>query len=98
MSLSQTSRASCTPGTCRARLEITNRSGWLTRQYRLIFHPDHLRLAYLKGRVQYTLRFDEQSQNVCCSCPAFEADGSCKHKDSLLALLEGLARRLGRAS
>jgi hypothetical protein len=83
-------------GTFRARLEITNRSGWVTREYRLVLLPDRVRVAYAAARTYYDVRFDPQGREVVCSCPAFEADGHCKHRDAVLALLEGLAQRLGR--
>ena len=84
-------------GAFRARLEITNRSGWVTREYRLTLPPGCVRVAYAVGRVSYDVRLDPERGEVVCSCPAFEADGHCKHRDALLALLEGLAQRLGRA-
>jgi hypothetical protein len=82
--------------TFRARLEITNRSGHLTREYRLLLPPGRVRVAYAVGRVHYDVRFDPDTGGVVCACPAFEGEGQCKHRDALLALLEGLARRLGR--
>jgi hypothetical protein len=82
-------------GTFRAGLEITNRSGWLTRSYRLLLLPGRVRVVYADGRFGYDVRFDAASGGVTCSCPAFEADGSCKHRDAVLALMEGLAQRLG---
>jgi hypothetical protein len=85
-----------TAGTFRARLEITNRSGWVTREYRLLLRPDRLRVVYATGRIGYDVRFDGERGEVVCSCPAFEADSSCKHRDAVLALLEGLAERLGK--
>jgi uncharacterized Zn finger protein len=75
-------------------LEITNRSGWMTREYRLLLRPGCVRVAYAVGRVYYDLRFDEERASVVCTCPAFEADGHCKHRDAVLALLEGLLQRL----
>jgi hypothetical protein len=83
-------------GTFQASLEITNRSGWLTREYRLLLLPDRVRVAYAVGRVSYDVCFDPAGGDVVCTCPAFEADGSCKHRDAVLALVEGLAQRLGR--
>jgi hypothetical protein len=85
-----------TAGTFRARLEITNRSGWLTREYRLLLPHGRVRVAYAVGRVHYDVGFDEQRGEVVCTCPAFEADGHCKHRDAVLSLLEGLLQRLGR--
>jgi uncharacterized Zn finger protein len=76
-------------------LEITNRSGWLTRAYRLLLLPDRVRVAYADGRFAYDLRFDAGAGGATCTCPAFEADGACKHLDAVLALLGGLAERLG---
>jgi hypothetical protein len=87
-----------TAGTFRTRLEITNRSGWLTREYRLVLRPDGVRVAYAVGRVHYDIRFDAEQGAVVCTCPAFEADGHCKHRDAVLALLDGLAQRLGRGN
>src|SRR5262245_17076596 len=84
-------------GTFRTRLEITNRSGWVTREYRLLLQPGRLRIEYASGRIGYNLHFDPEAGDIVCTCPAFEADGECKHKDAALALLEGLAKRLGRA-
>jgi hypothetical protein len=84
------------PGTFRARLEITNRSGHLTREYRLLLRPGGVRVAYAVGRVWYDVGFDAERGEVVCTCPAFEADGHCKHRDAVLALLDGLAHRLGR--
>jgi hypothetical protein len=84
-------------GAFRARLEITNRSGWVTREYRLSLAPGCVRVAYADGRVRYEVGLDPARGEAVCSCPAFEADGHCKHRDALLALLEGLAQRLGRA-
>jgi hypothetical protein len=81
-------------GTFRAGLEITNRSGWLTRAYRLILLPDRVRVAYADGRTSYDVRFDEAAGGVTCTCPAFEADGGCKHRDAVLALKDALTRRL----
>jgi hypothetical protein len=89
-------RRRATAGTFRARLEITNRSGWVTREYRLLLRPDRVRVAYADGRIGYDVRFDQEAGEVVCTCPAFEADGRCKHRDAVLALLEGLALRLGR--
>ncbi len=83
------------PATFRARLEITNRSGRVTREYRLLLRPGGVRVAYAVGRVWYDVAFDEERGEVVCTCPAFEADGHCKHRDAVLALLEGLAQRLG---
>ena len=83
-------------GTFRTRLEITNRSGHLTREYRLLLRPGGVRVAYAVGRVWYDVGFDEERGEAVCNCPAFEADGHCKHRDAVLALLEGLAERLGR--
>jgi hypothetical protein len=84
-------------GTFRTRLEITNRSGWVTREYRLLLLPaGGVRIAYAAGRVSYDLHFDPQHGDAACTCPAFDADGHCKHLDAVLALLEGLAQRLGR--
>jgi hypothetical protein len=85
-------------GTFRARLEITNRSGWVTREYRLFLRPGYVRLVYANGKVSYILRFDDESGVVACNCPGFEAEGSCKHRDAVVALFEGLAQRLGGAS
>jgi uncharacterized Zn finger protein len=79
----------------RARLEITNRSGWVTREYRLLLEPGCVRLAYVAGQVSYDVRRDEETGNVVCDCPAFEKEGSCKHCDAVLALLEELTQRLG---
>jgi hypothetical protein len=87
-----------TPGTCRAGLEITSRSGWVTRAYRLLLLPDRVRVAYADGRFSYDLRFDAGREGVTCTCPAFAADGDCKHLGSVLALLRGLADRLGPAA
>jgi hypothetical protein len=84
-------------GAFRARLEITNRSGWVTREYRLSLAPGCVRVAYADGRVGYEVRLDAGRGEAVCNCPAFEAEGHCKHRDALLALLEGLAQRLGRA-
>ena len=84
-------------GAFRARLEITNRSGWVTREYRLSLTPGCVRVAYADGRVRYEVGLDPARGEAVCSCPAFESDGHCKHRDALLALLEGLAQRLGRA-
>jgi hypothetical protein len=86
-----------TAGTFRARLEITNRSGWVTREYRLVFLPGCVRVAYTVGRTSYDLAFDPERGDAVCTCPAFEADGDCKHRDAVVALLEGLAGRLGRS-
>jgi hypothetical protein len=85
-------------GTFRAGLEITSRSGWVTRQYRLLLLQDRVRVAYANGRIAYDVRFDDDAGSVTCTCPAFEADGNCKHRDAVLALLDGLVRRLGRAT
>lgn len=86
-----------TRATFKAGLEITSRSGWVTRDYRLRFEPGQVRVAYANGRVSYTVRFDEGRGEAVCSCPAFEAEGHCKHRDALAALLEGLVERLGGA-
>src|SRR3954463_9250122 len=83
-------------GTFRALLEITNRSGWVTRDYRLVLRPDGVRITYADGHVWYDVRHDPQRDQVVCTCPGFEADGFCKHRDALLALLDALAERLGR--
>jgi hypothetical protein len=83
-----------TPGTCRVGLEITNRSGWLTRAYKLSLLPGRVRVAYADGRTSYDLRFDDETGGPTCTCPAFEADGGCKHLDAVVALMEGLTRRL----
>jgi hypothetical protein len=85
-------------GTFRAGLEITNRSGWLTRAYRLLLLPDRVRIAYADGRTSYDVRFDEAVGGVTCTCPAFEADGDCKHRDAVLAPKDGLTQRLDHAS
>src|SRR5204862_6960062 len=82
-------------GTFRTRLEITNRSGWLTREYRLLLLPDRIRIAYAVGRIYYDISVADHGE-VVCTCPAFEADRHCKHRDAVLALLESLARRLGQ--
>ena len=84
-----------TAATFRATLEITNRSGWVTRRYRLLLLPGRVRVAYAVGRLFYDISRDDNGE-VVCDCPAFEADGHCKHRDTLLALLDGLAQRLGR--
>jgi hypothetical protein len=85
-------------GTFRTGLEITNRSGWLTRSYRLLLLPDCVRIAYADGRTTYDVRHDEECGGVTCTCPAFAADGDCKHRDTILALMDGLMRRLDRGS
>jgi hypothetical protein len=85
-----------TPGSFRAGMEITSRSGSITRAYRLLLLPGCVRIAYARGRVYYDLRCDEAG-TVTCTCPAFEEDGHCKHRDAVLALVEGLTRRLGPA-
>jgi hypothetical protein len=90
--------ARATAGTFRAGLEITSRSGSVTRSYRLLLPPGRVRVAYTDGRAGYDVRFDAEIGDVTCTCPAFEADGNCKHRDAVLALLEGLAQRLGRGA
>jgi hypothetical protein len=85
-------------GTFRTLLEITNRSGWVTREYRLLLRPAGIRVAYANGRMSYDLHFDEERGEVVCSCPAFEAQGDCKHRDAVVALFDGLAQRLGRSA
>ena len=81
-------------GTFRAGLEITSRSGWVTRAYRVLLLPGRVRVVYADGRIGYDVRFDEESGGVTCICPAFDADGGCKHRDAVLALMEGLRQRL----
>jgi uncharacterized Zn finger protein len=83
-------------GTFRARLEVTSRSGWVTREYRLLLRPGRITVAYADGGMSYDVAFDPALGEATCTCPAFDADGHCKHLDALLALLEGLAGRLGR--
>lgn len=85
------------PGTFRTLLEITNRSGWVTREYRLVLEEGCIRIAYASGRWSYEVRHDADRGEPVCSCPAFAADGHCKHRDAVLALFTGLAQRLGRA-
>lgn len=82
------------PGSFRAGIEITSRSGYVTRGYRLILLPDRVRIAYAVGRVYYDLRCDATGE-VTCTCPAFDDVGHCKHRDAVVALLEGLGQRLG---
>jgi hypothetical protein len=84
-------------GTFRTRLEITNRSGRVTRDYRLLLLRDRVCIAYADGWCSYDVRFVPEVGEVVCTCPAFEDDGCCKHQGAVLALLEGLAERLGRA-
>jgi uncharacterized Zn finger protein len=52
-------------------------------------------VAYAKGRIHYDVSFDAHRGEVVCTCPAFDADGHCKHRDAVLALLEGMAQRVG---
>src|SRR5271155_1062586 len=85
-------RARPAAGTFRAALEITNRSGHVTREYRLRFLPDRVRIAYAAGRISYDIRFDEERGEVVCTCPAFEGEGCCKHCEAMLALLDGLTQ------
>jgi hypothetical protein len=80
-------------GTFRAKLEITNRSGWVTREYRLLFRPDSIRVVYTNSRVSYTIR-REESGDVVCNCPSFDPETGCKHRDAVMTLLEGLEQRL----
>jgi hypothetical protein len=79
-------------------MEITNRSGYVTRDYRLTFLPDRVRISHVEGRMSYDVFFDEEREMVVCTCPAFETDGCCKHRDSLLSLMEKLNQRLGSSS
>jgi hypothetical protein len=88
-------RAAPAKGTFRTRVEITSRSGWVSREYRLVLLPGGVRVAYAAGRTSYDISFDAGRGEAVCTCPAFEADGRCKHRDAVVALLEGLARRLG---
>ena len=83
-------------GTFTTQLRITNRSGHLTRDYRLALCPGCVRISHADGPTSYDLYFYEAFGDAVCTCPAFEADSECKHRAALLALLEGLAERLGR--
>src|SRR5688500_8568651 len=84
-------------GTFRAGVEITNRSGWVTREYRLLLRPGYIRIAYAVGRMYYDIKFDPEAGKVTCTCPAFAADGHCKHRETVLTLVGELASRLGPA-
>ena len=44
-------------GTFRTRLEITNRSGWLTREYRLVLIPAYGLLLIIVGQLAVTSAF-----------------------------------------
>jgi uncharacterized Zn finger protein len=53
-----------------------------------------VRVAYAKAHIWYDIHFDSERGEPVCTCPAFEADGHCKHRDAVLALLEGLGQRV----
>jgi uncharacterized Zn finger protein len=81
-------------GSFKVGMEITNRSGSITRAYRLLLLPGRVRIAYASGQVYYELRCDAETGAVTCTCPAFAEEGECKHRDAVVALMDGLSQRL----